>query len=191
VSPFKSGKDERIELSGPEVEISPTATISLSLMLYELATNAVKHGALRIFDGHVSIYWEKMDAEKPPRLELHWVEKGSPIIRKPATEGFGSRLLTSSAAQLRGDVKIDYQPEGLHCCIRFPLQLDNLPEPPDIQAPPAPESQQPSTAAEDTTRRARSSGSGPLLGSGAVTANDVVPPLHGVRIAAGRRASAL
>jgi two-component sensor histidine kinase len=148
VSPFRNSKDDRIQLAGPEVEISPTATISLSLMLHELATNAVKHGALRTPEGHVSVWWERLDAEKPPRLELHWVEKGNPTIKKPTTEGFGSRLLTSSAAQLRGDVRIDYRPEGLDCCIRFPLHLDNLPELPDIEAPAGPESKQTPMRAE-------------------------------------------
>ncbi len=45
----------------------------------------------------------------------------------------------SAKVKLRGELKLDYPPEGLHCCIRFPLHLDNLAEPPDIDARLAPE----------------------------------------------------
>ncbi len=117
VSPFRNGEDsKKIQLSGPEVEVSATATIGLSLMLHELATNAVKYGALGTAGGRVYIWWKKLDNDKPPVLELYWEERGGPIIVKPATEGFGSRLLSKTVTQLSltlANSEQPYRPRGM------------------------------------------------------------------------------
>ena len=95
------------------------AAIALSLMLHELATNAAKYGALSTPNGRVSVRWAALDAAQ---IELVWTEDGGPLVPKPTRQGFGTRLLELSAAQLGGTVTTEYAETGLRSRIRFPLR---------------------------------------------------------------------
>ncbi|WP_310214608.1 PAS domain-containing protein [Caulobacter sp. BE264] len=117
------GGDSRFDLSGPSVRLSPKSALSLSMALHELATNAVKYGALSLPDGRVHIAWGLAPEPGAPRLDLTWTERGGPVVKPPERRGFGSRLIERGlAAELAGAAVIDFQPEGVVCRIRALLE---------------------------------------------------------------------
>ncbi|MCP8940908.1 DUF4118 domain-containing protein [Alsobacter sp. SYSU M60028] len=106
----------RVTWSGPRLTISPESAISLNMMLYELATNAAKYGALSSPEGRVEITWTQ-----PAEGEalLCWRERGGPPVTQPERHGLGSRLLKSgmSGSPTRTDLR--YLPDGVECDISF------------------------------------------------------------------------
>lgn len=111
----------RFELDGPDLPILPKTAISLALAIHELATNAVKHGALSQPTGQVTIRWTRT-GEDGARLSLVWQEQGGPRVEAPARRGFGTRMIERGlAAEFGGTVKIDFRPEGLVCTVDAPL----------------------------------------------------------------------
>jgi PAS domain S-box-containing protein len=111
----------RFELDGPDLPILPKTAISLALAIHELATNAVKHGALSQPTGQVTIRWTRT-GEEGARLSLVWQEQGGPRVEAPARRGFGTRMIERGlAAELGGTVKIDFRPDGLVCTVDAPL----------------------------------------------------------------------
>jgi len=109
------------ELEGPDLPILPKTAITLALAIHELATNAVKHGALSRPEGRVAIRWART-GDHPARLSLLWEERGGPKVAVPARRGFGTRMIERGlAAEFGGAVKIDFRPEGLVCTVDAPL----------------------------------------------------------------------
>lgn len=80
---------DRFELGGPDVPLGPRTTVALSLVLHELATNAVKYGALSGSDGRIGLHWQ-MDGDE---LLIRWRESGGPPVTAPVQVGFGTRLI--------------------------------------------------------------------------------------------------
>lgn len=116
------GDAGRFELDGPDLPILPKTAISLALAIHELATNAVKHGALSRPTGHVSIRWSRLRRDDRARLSLVWEETGGPSVETPTRRGFGTRMIERGlAAELGGTVRIDFRPEGLVCTVDAPL----------------------------------------------------------------------
>jgi two-component system, chemotaxis family, CheB/CheR fusion protein len=111
--------DDRIKIAdGPLVELDSVVSQSLTLMLHELATNALKYGALSASAGLVSIGW-RVDGDQ--RIVLTWTESGGPTVTAPGA-GQGTRFIKGSVRyELRGDVTLDFKPEGLRATIAFPL----------------------------------------------------------------------
>lgn len=109
---------ERIDLQGPEVPLGPRVAVALSLLLHELATNAVKHGALSTLMGTVVLSWEVDDPAK--LLTIHWREIGGPPARPPAEIGFGTRLIDMGLSQF-GAVARRYLDPGFEAEISTPL----------------------------------------------------------------------
>jgi PAS domain S-box-containing protein len=118
MAPFTDEK-RKILIAGEPVIIPASATITLSLMLHELAANAAKYGALATADGLVSIEWNAVPKGAVIAIDLRWREENGPIVKKPARVGFGSRLLAASARQLGAELDLDYAPDGLRCRLRF------------------------------------------------------------------------
>ena len=113
-------RDPRVAFDGPEIRLRPKTALAISMALHELATNAVKYGALSSQTGHVRLAW-RIDGE-PPTLTFHWVESGGPPVVAPRKRGFGSRLIELGLAQdLGGRVRLDFAPEGVSCTIEAPL----------------------------------------------------------------------
>ena len=120
-APFGPLETAQITYAGPQVALSPAITLSLSLILYELVTNASKHGALSIPKGKVSMTWD-LPVETQPRLILRWRESGLSGIGAPARTGFGTRMIESSTQHdLRGKVEVTYGSEGVRYDFDFPL----------------------------------------------------------------------
>jgi PAS domain S-box-containing protein len=118
---------DRIAISGPPLRVNPKQALALALSLHELATNAMKHGALSGPAGQVTLAWAADDA-----CRITWTESGGPLVAPPTRRGFGSRILHGAlAAELDGSVTVDYRPDGVVCSISFMLkQIAPLPQPP-------------------------------------------------------------
>lgn len=111
-----------IQITGPSVRLSPSLAVSISLTLHELATNAIKYGALSSPQGRVAISWtEAHDREGRRSLSLLWQEEGGPTVSPPRRQGFGSRLLSRVFADVGGSARQAYLPGGLRCVISLPL----------------------------------------------------------------------
>ena len=114
-----SADSGRIALCGTDLLVSAEAAMSLSLLVHEMATNAVKYGALSNETGQVMVSWHLDDG----RFQFVWQERGGPIVEKPANKGFGSRLISMGICGSR-DVLIEYLPEGLQA--RFGADLGRV-----------------------------------------------------------------
>lgn len=105
------------EVSGPLATLVPDAVQPVSLVFHELATNAVKYGALKAETGRVDVSWA---LQADGRLEIRWNETGGPAIVPPTHAGFGTRLLTDVITkQLHGEITRDWRPGGLVVEIRL------------------------------------------------------------------------
>ncbi|KAA0971208.1 PAS domain S-box protein [Aureimonas fodinaquatilis] len=114
---------DQFEISGPNVRLSPRAALALSLALHELATNAAKYGALSASSGRVSIEWSIAEYADPI-LHFWWKESGGPEVFPPTRQGFGSKLIQNVlAAELRGDVTVSHNREGLEFAVTAPLEI--------------------------------------------------------------------
>lgn len=112
-------------LAGPEVLISPKAAEVLSLAVHELATNALKYGALATLEGTVKVAWQVIHADGPPRIKLNWVERRPtpPDWSPPKRKGFGSQLIEQRVPyELQGYGELVIAPGGAQAIIEFPLQ---------------------------------------------------------------------
>jgi PAS domain S-box-containing protein len=113
------GGEARFELSGPAIRLSPKTALSLSMALHELATNAMKYGALSAPDGRIRVTWDLAPEPGAARLDLAWTERDGPPVTAPTSRGFGSRLIERGlAAELSGSATIDFHPDGVVCRIR-------------------------------------------------------------------------
>lgn len=114
--PYRS---EQFDISGPDLRVGPRATLSFSMALHELATNAAKYGALGHLDGRVSISWKVQDDE----FSLVWREQDGPPVIPPSRTGFGTRLIEKMlAGDIGGKVELNYLPAGLCCRIDAPME---------------------------------------------------------------------
>ncbi len=126
IEPYQDQERERFRIDGPKVRLNPSMALALAMALQELATNAVKYGALSNATGEVQISWELDHSVIPARLRLRWQETGGPLVQTPVRRGFGIRLIERSLAQeLGGEVKIEFDPSGVVCTVDAPLQPGN------------------------------------------------------------------
>ncbi|QIK78365.1 PAS domain S-box protein [Sphingomonas piscis] len=108
----------RLNLDGPELTLSPKTAVSLAMAIHELATNALKYGALSNDSGTVEVAW----STAANRLRFEWRERGGPPVEAPERRGFGSRMIERGlSAELGGTVKIHFEPQGVVCIVDAPL----------------------------------------------------------------------
>jgi two-component sensor histidine kinase len=113
----------RIRTSGPDMLLQPKQALALSVAVHELATNAMKYGALSS-GGRVDIAWSNETTGPAPGFRFTWTESGGPPVSEPAPDqkGFGSRLIERMLANdFAGKVKISYRPDGVVCELIAPL----------------------------------------------------------------------
>jgi two-component sensor histidine kinase len=114
-------RENNVETQGPEVLLTPQATQTLGLALHELATNAVKHGALRSDSGHLVVKW-RIEETSLPRLHLLWEELGGCSAEPPQRKGFGYTVLQRVVpASLGGSAKLSFTTEGARWELDVPL----------------------------------------------------------------------
>jgi PAS domain S-box-containing protein len=128
-------KDGQIQFEGVAVTCSADAVQSLSLMFHELATNAVKYGALSREQGRVAISWKPL----ADSLLISWDESGGPEVKAPEGTGFGTRLLNQVAVrQLNAEIAFDWRPSGLLVEVSIPSEQFRLGSRSEARQPDAP-----------------------------------------------------
>ena len=110
---------KRVVLKGPPLALDPKSAVALGIVFHELATNAVKHGALSNLNGSVALSWAVTDSQT---VTLQWQESGGPDVSAPSRSGFGSRLIKLELThELNGSVDLIYDRPGLKVTMEFPL----------------------------------------------------------------------
>ena len=110
--------ENRVNLAGDSIRLQPRTAISLSMAAHELATNAIKYGALSAASGRVSVRWSTDGG----RFVLIWEESNGPAPTPPTRKGFGTRMIGDVVAkELEGEVRFDYRAAGLLCTIEGSL----------------------------------------------------------------------
>lgn len=110
LAPFRR---EAITLEGPPCRLRPESCVPLVLALHELATNALKYGALSSDCGRVGVVWSP---QADGVVALNWTERGGPPVAPPTRRGLGSRLLAPQPGL--DQVAVAFDPEGVTCAIR-------------------------------------------------------------------------
>ena len=111
LAPYSTSGEKRVRIDGPQVLLEPNTAQALAVTLHELATNAVKHGALSVPNGKIDLGW----SHEPGRLNQRWTETDGPTVKPPTRKGFGTRVMEQMIGQLKGETRFDWRPEGLVC----------------------------------------------------------------------------
>ncbi len=112
LAPYSEKDQRRVRIEGTPVLLEPNAAQAVAVTLHELATNAVKYGALSVPDGHIDL---TSLHEADGRLILRWREMGGPAAQAPTHRGFGTRIIERMIDQQKGKVRFDWHADGLVC----------------------------------------------------------------------------
>ncbi len=111
--------DERFAITGESFMLYSDQALGLSLALHELATNAVKYGALSTPTGRIAIDWHLVSGS---RLALHWREEGGPQVTEPSKRGFGLEMIERVVAgELGAAATTTYAPGGISWTFEMPV----------------------------------------------------------------------
>ena len=109
LKPFMVEPAVRLDVAGPPIILAPEAAQNIGLAFHELATNAMKYGALSSPEGRIVIRWDVDDRQTPKKFRLSWHEQGGPPVNPPTHQGFLSHMAQGSSD--RG-VSLMFAPEG-------------------------------------------------------------------------------
>jgi two-component system CheB/CheR fusion protein len=112
------------EIQGPPVRLRQKAAETFALVVHELATNAVKYGALSTSSGHVAVTWRILNSSGGRRMVFEWRETGVAVVDpSPSRSGFGRDLIENELPyDLPGAAtSISFAPGGVHCVVELPL----------------------------------------------------------------------
>lgn len=111
---------DRIAFLDGDVMVEPTAVSTIGLTLHELATNAIKYGALSVPDGHVEIAVERDSEDAEGALSIRWTESGGPPVHAPGDEGgSGIEIIDTLLRAARGSMERDWREDGLRATLRL------------------------------------------------------------------------
>lgn len=122
LKPFREPTRDRVSFTGPDVSLSSSQALALTLALHELGTNAVKYGALSNEKGTVLFEWQFPQGSEPNHLRLTWSERDGPIVEGPKRQGFGSRMISSALKSRHGEANFDFSKTGLTVTIELDLK---------------------------------------------------------------------
>jgi PAS domain S-box-containing protein len=109
----------QVERDGPEVLLAPGAAEALAMAIHEMATNAVKYGALGGPDGRVRIEWTLEPGGDGGLFQISWTERGGPPASEPESRGFGTRIIADvPRGKLSAEVTLAFLPEGFSWTLR-------------------------------------------------------------------------
>lgn len=110
-----------VEITGPLMTLCADSVIPLSLILHELSTNSVKHGALSVESGRVTLRWEMQGEGDRRIIAIEWTESGGPPVQIPKRRGFGTRLIETAFRHVIGTTStIEHLPQGVRWSMRTP-----------------------------------------------------------------------
>ena len=178
---YADTKRDRVTITGPDAMITPAGFTTMALVIHEMATNAVKYGALCDQSGKVVI---TLSEDSSGGILIHWVERGGPPVTPPKRRGFGSVIIEQSLPhELSGDAAIDYKVSGVEARFRLPPTAiaDVLADGVDRQAP---QRDAPSTQMSLT-------GKGLVLEDTLIIAMDAVEALKGLGASEVKTASSV
>jgi two-component sensor histidine kinase len=120
LEPYGRDAPGRMNLSGPQIVLDSAQAVALGLAVNELATNALKYGALATTKGRLDVQW-RLEGN---HLVVDWREADGPEVRTAALESFGSRLLRRLIeGQLRGSIVRQMEKDGVTCLLEFPITV--------------------------------------------------------------------
>lgn len=111
---LEAASNGQISIRGETFAIRPHAAQSLAMIVHELWTNAVKHGALSGPGGTVQVQWA-IDGDR--ELMLTWEEAGGPPVVEPSRSSTGNRVIDGAVKQLGARLFREWRPEGLRCTL--------------------------------------------------------------------------
>lgn len=116
---------DRIEIRGPPADLPATSAQAVALALHELATNAVKHGALAHPAGRLAVTWKLVESGTERRVVIEWRESGVPTEgHPPERSGYGRELIERALPyQLKAKTALEFGADGVRCCIEVPIQV--------------------------------------------------------------------
>lgn len=110
----------QVSCDGPEVLLAPAAAETIAMAIHEMATNAVKYGALSNPEGKVEIRWDFQQQDGSAIFSMSWAESGGPPVSEPIAPGFGTRIIVDvPRAKLEAEVSVTYASTGFRwslCC---------------------------------------------------------------------------
>jgi len=112
LTPYSADSPARVRIDGPPVLLAPDVAQAVAITLHELATNAVKYGALSAANGRVDLKWSH---EPGGGLTLLWKETDGPKVQTPTRKGFGSRVIEEMIVGRSGKTRFDWHADGLVC----------------------------------------------------------------------------
>jgi light-regulated signal transduction histidine kinase (bacteriophytochrome) len=150
----------RTRLSGLPLLIEPTALTVLALVMHELATNAVKYGALSGDAGSVDVFWW---LRPDGSMRLKWRESGGPPVTQPNRRGFGTTVIERTVPfELQGQAEVRHAPDGLEADFTIPARFVHPGQAAEVAV----------TSAAPRTAAGRCSGTAMLLEDSALLAMD-------------------
>ena len=128
LEPFLEENKSRLTIEGPHQRLQEPTAGGIALAVHELATNALKYGALSVPDGKVQVTWRVQPADGGKLFTLEWRERNGPPAKAPNREGFGLRLIRMAVSREKNNnVALDFGAEGLTCRMTF-LRPDPIEE---------------------------------------------------------------
>ncbi|RYH00995.1 PAS domain S-box protein [Salipiger sp. IMCC34102] len=119
--PYEGKDGDLLNLTGPDLLLSPQQAMALGMATHELTTNSAKYGAISADGGRIDVQTRVDDRDDTRHVTIRWVERGGPkISAPPKTKGFGSVMIEDVlASDLGGQVAVEYAPDGLVVEIKF------------------------------------------------------------------------
>ena len=134
IETFADTSRENVEVAGPALHLTASATEAIGLALHELATNSAKYGALSVPNGRLKVSWSlEPPVGQPAYVVLEWSEMEGPPVQPPSKKGFGSLIIERMVgAAVNGKVRLEFTPTGFYWRLEFPrkhlVELDCVDE---------------------------------------------------------------
>ncbi|MCV0368281.1 MULTISPECIES: PAS domain S-box protein [Filomicrobium] len=124
LKPFGGGFVKVVQVDAPNAYLNAHAIQHIALALHELATNAVKYGAMSVPTGRVHIGWYFEDDKDQRRLKFTWREHGGPPVKRPQRTGFGHVVVARVVGRaLEADVSYEFAETGIIWSISIPTDF--------------------------------------------------------------------
>ena len=111
----------RLILRGDPIVLKPEAAQGIGMAVHELATNAIKYGALSNEQGKIAVGWTTVQNDGRNYFEMTWTEIGGPLVEPTSHRGFGRKVIERMAAEaVQGEVDYRFDPDGVRWSLRAP-----------------------------------------------------------------------